>query len=216
MTLQDDIARPWFQPAVPTGAPQERARPDAGAQHDAGLQNNAGQRHGGAGRRDGAVPATDGGYAGGLTTRVAGELPLDEPRAPVPRSPSAPPMPERVEVTQPYIPAIREHEPSFAKRPHTEAPGSAAPAAPVAPAAMPGAPAHTPAPADPPPQVTGPGAVTAPTDLVTAPRKETSAEEAPARQNPTNPPKRRSLARRVVRKIIGPDLLRKDPVVKKK
>ena len=206
MTLQDDIARSWFQPSVPTEAPQDRARP---AQHDAEPLTPAGQRSGPGPR------AASGGNAGPLTTRVAGELPLDEPREAAPRS-LAPgsldvhPATERVEVTQPYIPAIREHEPSFAKRPHPEAPASPEPAAPTA-----MTPAPAPVPTELPTRDPAPSAVTAPTEAVTAPRKETPAEQRTATSTPANPPKRRSLARRVVRTIIGPDLLRKDPPKKK-
>lgn len=216
MTLQDDIARSWFQPSVPTEAPQERARP---AQHDAEPLTPAGQRSGpgpwAASPSTTSPSAASGGNAGPLTTRVAGELPLDEPRDAAPRS-LAPgslgvhPAAERVEVTQPYIPAIREHEPSFAKRPHPEAPASPEPAAPTA-----TTPAPAPVPTELPTRDAGPGAVTAPTEAVTAPRKETPAEQPTTTSTPANPPKRRSLARRVVRTIIGPDLLRKDPPKKK-
>lgn len=210
MTLQDDIARSWFHPSVPTEAPQERARP---AQHDAEPLTPAGQRT--SAGPSAASPSANGGNAGPLTTRVAGELPLDEPRSPAPRS-LAPrsldvhPAAERVEVTQPYIPAIREHEPSFAKRPHPEAPTSPEPAAPTA-----MTPAPAPVPTELPTSDAAPSAVTAPTEAVTAPRKETSTEQPTATSTPANPPKRRSLARRVVRTIIGPDLLRKDPPKKK-
>ncbi|WP_245775911.1 hypothetical protein [Saccharopolyspora flava] len=84
-----------------------------------------------------------------------------------------PPVPEHVEVTQPYIPAIRDEQPEFAKRLNPE--GAAA-----SPAALTG----------PQPAVGGKPAAT--------------------------PPRKRSLMRRVVRRIIGPDLLRKDPPKKRR
>jgi hypothetical protein len=158
MTLQDDIARHWFQPSVPTDGPvdappQERVRQVAPK-----------------------------------TTRIAGELPLDEAGAPLPPNPV--PGPSRVEVTQPYIPAIRDQTPDFVKRlnpgPSNQPPGPA-------PAASPG-------------QVTQPQPVTRPPEP-TVQRPVPAAPPAP----PAVAPKRRSLARRVIRRIIGPDLLRKDP-----
>lgn len=173
MTLQDDLARHWFQPMVPMNQThKDQARPDPGP----------------------------------LTTRIEGELPLlDEPRTP------AHPEPERLEVTQPYIPAISEQPPEFAKRLNPDRPAAAAaaerstapPARPVTPGAGPPAPPRqvpeSPAAPQLAPEGVGvaeqPGAPTAPQD---------------------RPRKRRSLARRVVRRIIGPDLLRKDPAPKRR
>ena len=82
-----------------------------------------------------------------------------------------PPIPEHVEVTQPYIPAIRDEQPEFAKRLD--------------------------------PQAASPTALTGPQPAVTE-----RAAPAPARK--------RGLMRRVVRRIIGPDLLRKDPPKKRR
>ncbi|MCI2416568.1 hypothetical protein MOQ72_03970 [Saccharopolyspora sp. K220] len=117
-----------------------------------------------------------------------GELPLDEVVAPTRPAPP-PPMaaaPERVEVTQPYIPAIRDAQPEFAKRlnpdPVTPATGITSPQPPVA--------------------------------AAPAPPVERSEPVAPA--VPAAPVKKRSLVRRVVRRIIGPDLLRKDPPKKRR
>lgn len=162
MTLQDDLARHWFQPLVPMAHEhKEQARPDPGP----------------------------------LTTRIVGELPpLDQPRTP------AHPEPEQLEVTQPYIPAIRAEPPEFAKR--------LTPDRPSPPSATPGT-----APAPPRPARSGEtGPVEAPATEPGREPTEPAATEAPASQ----PRKRRSLARRVVRRIIGPDLLRKDPVRKRK
>lgn len=260
MTSQDDLARPWFQPSVPPSAepePDPRQRPAGGR------------------------PTT-----GPMTTRVAGELSLDEVSAPAPRPPGRDAAPERVEVTQPYIPAISEHAPDFAKRPPSPGSGAStrgpaggqvsgtvsgtlgssagtgtgssaeidvgygprakepverlplmseiAAADPAAPEAVPD----------------GQGALTRPGDFTTtgqfaggsaagssrfaaapAPPAQPTAPQPPApqpttggqapgqpaggpttdRQAPAKPAKKRSLARRVVRRIIGPDLLRKDP-----
>lgn len=181
MTVQDDLVRPWFQPAV-SPEQQDRSRPDAGP----------------------------------VTTRFVGELPLDAAPAPpatpqgptarpedfLPRSEPAVPRPDRVEVTQPYIPAIRDERPEFAKRLNPDPPtartataepaarrspqGTVADLAPVAPAE---------------PVVPIPDAAPAPV--------------APPAAAP-QPVRRRSLARRVVRRIIGPDLLRKDPPKKRR
>ncbi|WP_010692876.1 hypothetical protein [Saccharopolyspora spinosa] len=123
------------------------------------------------------------------TTRIVGQLPLDEVVVPArPAVPPPPPManaPSRVEVTQPYIPAIRHEQPEFAKR--LNAGPSAAAAG-----------------------MTGPQ----PQASVTAPTERTKpVAQAPA---PAAPAKKRSLVRRVVRRIIGPDLLRKDPPKKKR
>lgn len=149
-----------------------------------------------------------------MTTRVAGELSLEEVRAPVPRAPGGPPAPDRIEVTQPYIPAIREQQPQFAKRPPLQGPGSGPPA-PLSTTSEIAA-----------PDVSVPmgsaAAPTAPTEVVTAPRKPDGTPSpargpaAPRAKPAGSPPKRRSLARRVVRGIVGPDLLRKDPVNKRK
>jgi hypothetical protein len=95
--------------------------------------------------------------------------------------------PERVEVTQPYIPAIRDEHPEFAKRLNP----------------------------DPPAPVTG---LTGPQPQVAAavaPPTERIKPVAPAPAPPA-PVKKRSLVRRVVRRIIGPDLLRKDPPKKRR
>ena len=258
MTSQDDLARPWFQPSVPP-----TSQPDPGPQ----------QRPARGGR-----PTT-----GPMTTRVAGELSLDEQvSAPAPRPPGRDAAPERVEVTQPYIPAISDQAPGFAKRPpspgsgprqnpapNSPAPGSSAPAssasstvsgaldggagagsgsraeidvgygprakepierlplmselaaadpaAPEAPGAQdaltrpgdfastaggPGGTQFAPAPAQPPVDPTAPQPAATPQPAAARPAERTQ---------PAKPPKKRSLARRVVRRIIGPDLLRKDP-----
>ncbi|MGP4018882.1 hypothetical protein [Saccharopolyspora sp. 5N708] len=113
-----------------------------------------------------------------------GELPLDEvafPARPAPPPPMAP-APARVEVTQPYIPAIRDEQPEFAKRLNPDPPTPAA-------------------------GITGPQPPTA----AVAPPVEQRTPVAPAA-----PVKKRSLVRRVVRRIIGPDLLRKDPPKKRR
>ena len=150
MTIQDDIARPWFQPVVPSEA-QQAPRPNPGPP----------------------------------TTRIVGQLPLDEVSVPA-RPVSQPPVadaPDRVEVTQPYIPAIRDEEPEFAKRLNPE-------------------------PVPPSPALTGPQPAVATPD----PPPEQPVAKAPAAPAaPAAPVKKRSLVRRVVRRIIGPDLLRKDP-----
>lgn len=150
MTIQDDLARPWFQPVLQSEAQQPRL--------------------------DSGPP----------TTRIVGQLPLDEVVVPARPAASPPPMadaPSRVEVTQPYIPAIRDEQPEFAKLLNPDPPAPAA-------------------------GMTGPqpqASVTAPTERV---KPVTSAPPAPV--------KKRSLVRRVVRRIIGPDLLRKDPPKKKR
>ncbi|MER5394418.1 hypothetical protein [Saccharopolyspora sp. NPDC002686] len=154
MTIQDDIARPWFQPVVPSEA-QQAPRPDPGPP----------------------------------TTRIVGQLPLNEAVLPT-RPASPPPMadaPERVEVTQPYIPAIRDERPEFAKLLNPE-PSAASPS------------------------VTGPQLAVAPPEV----RSEPKPAPRPAAQAPAAPAKKRSLVRRVVRRIIGPDLLRKDPPKKRR
>lgn len=154
-----------------------------------------------------------------MTTRVAGELSLDdEVSTPTPRPPGAHSAPERIEVTQPYIPAIREQAPEFAKRPDARSgPASVGPVerlplmSEIA-AADPAAPEK--------PQGVQDG-LTRPADFT--PAAPPGPETAPVRQQPpgtqprkpAQPPKKRSLARRVVRRIIGPDLLRKDPPKKK-
>lgn len=124
---------------------------------------------------------------GPLTTRIVGELSLGEGRTP------AHPEPGQLEVTQPYIPAVRDHAPGFAKQPPAgPAPATAAElTTPLAPAPA----SPQPAPPAPPP----------------------GTEPAGRTQSPAQPrPKKRSLARRVIRRIIGPDLLRKDPAPKRK
>ncbi|WP_406690941.1 hypothetical protein REH65_01595 [Saccharopolyspora sp. ID03-671] len=83
-----------------------------------------------------------------------------------------PPVPEHVEVTQPYIPAIRDEQPEFAKRLNPEV-SAASPAA------------------------------------LTGPQPAVGGKPAAA-------PRKRGLMRRVVRRIIGPDLLRKDPPKKRR
>lgn len=139
MTIQDDLARPWFQPVAPSEDQQSRLDP------------------------------------GPPTTRIVGQLPLDEVVVPARPAVPPPPManaPSRVEVTQPYIPAIRDEQPEFAKRLNPD-----------------------------------------PSASVGAPTVRTK-PVAPAA--PVKPVKKRSLVRRVVRRIIGPDLLRKDPPKKKR
>jgi hypothetical protein len=153
MTLQDDLARHWFQPLVPMEAQKEQALPTPGP----------------------------------MTTRFTGELSPDDAR--IPAYPKPTPEPSRLEVTQPYIPAVREQPPNFAKRLNTDAPPTVRTAA-VAPPSPPPAPS----PPAPPP---------------TPPQPEPASRQPAA--PPASPPKRRSLARRVIRRIIGPDLLRKDP-----
>ncbi|QUH02933.1 hypothetical protein HUO13_20815 [Saccharopolyspora erythraea] len=179
MTLQDDLARPWFQPAVPSDPRRDGARADAGP----------------------------------VTTRIVGELSLDEAGVPArPEASRQPPPPNRVEVTQPYIPAIRDEQPEFAKKLSPERPSTVGasglvtdPVPAVVPPPAAGQPmpapefAPTPAPGAPPPA---------------EPPSTAAAPAAPAK--PSVPVKRRSLVRRVVRKIIGPDLLRKDPPKKRR
>ncbi|WP_190813411.1 hypothetical protein [Saccharopolyspora pogona] len=122
------------------------------------------------------------------TTRIVGQLPLDEVFVPARPAVPPPPManaPSRVEVTQPYIPAIRDERPEFVKRLNAD-PSAAA-------AGMTG------------PQPQASASVAAPTERIK-----------PLAQAPAAPVKKRSLVRRVVRRIIGPDLLRKDPPKKKR
>ncbi|GEM_PF-6718362 len=168
MTLQNDLARPWFEPVVPTEGRQDQPQPTRGP----------------------------------LKTRIAGELPLDEIYAGSrPRTEQSTPddrvdEPAQVEVTQPYIPAIRDEQPEFAKRLNPEPQLSPEPETrlhietPAPPAAQPDTPV-TPEPAEP---------------TVRTAEPATAAPAAPAA-----PVKKRSWVRRVVRRIIGPDLLRKDP-----
>ncbi len=134
---------------------------------------------------------------GPLTTRIVGELvPPDGPRTP------AHPAPEQLEVTQPYIPAIRDQAPEFAKRLNPEPPTTrTAPPPDLAAGATTSPPAAA-------PQTAPPRPAPAPQDSPRSP--DTATGSAGGR-----PPKRRSLARRVVRRIIGPDLLRKDPAPKR-
>ncbi|NYH80611.1 hypothetical protein FHR84_003977 [Actinopolyspora biskrensis] len=161
MTLQDDRARPWFQPLAPTGQPHNDFSTDAGP----------------------------------LTTRIEGELiPPDQPLTPAPWA-------ERLEVTQPFIPAIREQPPEFAKKLNPE-PATSAPTAEDS-------------------SVDGATSVATPTEhraaAPSSPATEKSARTPETAAEPTaERPKRRSLARRVVRRILGPDLLRKDPAPKKR
>ena len=183
MTIQDDLVRPWFQPAVPPEQQPGRPRPDAGP----------------------------------VTTRFAGELPLDAaPRPDTGLGRAGPPAPaDRVEVTQPYIPAIREERPEFAKRLNPDpspapAPGGALPAPHRPEAPAPGGTVADLAPVSPPQQPVRPEQPAMPTP---APQQGPSTQRDPSTQRA--PAKRRSLARRVVRRIIGPDLLRKDPPKKK-
>lgn len=142
MTIQDDLARRWFQPAVPMEKPKNQPRLDPGP----------------------------------LTTRIVGELPVADARTP------AHPQPAQLEVTQPYIPAIREQAPEFVKSLPADDPQR------------------------PVPEVPAVQEKTDPTALVAVPTTNGTAEA-----TPPAPVKRRSLARRVIRRIIGPDLLRKDP-----
>ncbi|SFD99400.1 hypothetical protein SAMN04487819_106152 [Actinopolyspora alba] len=155
MTLQDDRARTWFQPMVPTEQPHRDAADDAGP----------------------------------LTTRIEGELVFPE------QPPTPAPWAERLEVTQPFIPAIRDQTPEFAKR-LTAEPVTAAP--------------HPP---DDSPTVSA-TPVGEPQSSVPSETTETSTPSNGAEVG--QPQKRRSLARRVVRRILGPDLLRKDPAPKKR
>ncbi|SDJ96927.1 hypothetical protein SAMN04487820_103211 [Actinopolyspora mzabensis] len=155
MTLQDDRARTWFQPMVPTEQPHRDAVGDAGP----------------------------------LTTRIEGELVFPE------QPPTPAPWAERLEVTQPFIPAIRDQTPEFAKR-LTAEPVAAAPHPPDDSPTLGTAPAGE-------PQSSAPGEPT---------QSSGSSSGSAAAQ----PQKRRSLARRVVRRILGPDLLRKDPAPKKR
>jgi hypothetical protein len=133
------------------------------------------------------------------TTRIMGQLPLDEVivparSAPPPRPPMAS-APERVEVTQPYIPAIRDEQPGFAKRLNPDPPAPAMGTT------------------GPQPQVAS--AVAPPTERV-KPVTPAPVTAAPLAPTPAAPVKKRSLVRRVVRRIIGPDLLRKDPPKKRR
>src|SRR5690606_28437867 len=104
--------------------------------------------------------------------------------------------PAQVEVTQPYIPAIRDEQPEFAKRLNPEPQLSPEPETrlhietPAPPAAQPDTPV-TPEPAEP---------------TVRTAEPATAAPAAAAA-----PVKKRSWGRPVVRRIGGPDLLRKDP-----
>ncbi|WP_309501025.1 hypothetical protein [Saccharopolyspora gloriosae] len=165
-----------------------------------------------------------------MTTRFVGELPLDAAPAPpaspgavrpqgpsarpedfLPRAEPEVPRPDRVEVTQPYIPAIRDERPEFAKRLNPDPPAArAATAEPAAPRSPQGTVADlapvTPAAAPAAPPVPAPDAAPVPA----APQAEPAG---PAKRQPV---RRRSLARRVVRRIIGPDLLRKDPPKKRR
>lgn len=122
-----------------------------------------------------------------MTTHFAGELHAEEMQIVTPRAPDSP-LPARVEVTQPYIPAIRDEAPEFAKR------------------------------LNPDPQPSEVASPDAPTTAL--PLGEVVQEQSlTAGSRPTPPasagPKRRSLVRRVVRRIIGPDLLRKDAATKR-
>lgn len=180
MTLQNDLARPWFQPVVPSDPPP----PDVPAA-----------------TVKGAMPAA----AGPLTTRIEGELPLDEVLASRRTAPDPavagsvlpagtsvgvgndPVSPaERVEVTQPYIPAIRTEQPEFAKRLNPD----------------PGPQTH----AQPPPPPVTPNTA----GRSTTTTAETSGPTRAGQTAPT-PATPKSWFRRAVRRIIGPDLLRKDP-----
>ncbi|MFD0920814.1 hypothetical protein [Saccharopolyspora rosea] len=137
-----------------------------------------------------------------------GELPLDEVAAPArPAARPAPPRwedgPERIEVTQPYIPAIRDEQPEFAKRLNPEPPTAPTPAS---------TPADETGPRPAEPRV---GAESPEPTLLTQPQAPVAPR--PAEQaRPAAPVKKRSIFRRVVRRIIGPDLLRKDPPPKKR
>ncbi|SDP28063.1 hypothetical protein SAMN04487905_10336 [Actinopolyspora xinjiangensis] len=133
------------------------------------------------------------GDAGPLTTRIEGELVFPE------QPPAPAPWAERLEVTQPFIPAIREQTPEFAKRLTAE------PVEPVSPEPHP--PDDTPTVA-----ATPVGEPQSPPPRETATQSQDAASDSEA----TPPKKRRSLARRVVRRILGPDLLRKDPAPKKR
>ncbi|WP_345366181.1 hypothetical protein [Saccharopolyspora cebuensis] len=144
------------------------------------------------------------------TTRISGELPLDALPARGSARPSLWPDVPRVEVTQPYIPAIRDEQPEFAKRLNPDPPPAPSPAPTPTPSPAPTALTGTPPPAAP--------AVAAPTTPApTTGEQPTVTQPRPAPQPaPAAPPRRRSLMRRVVRRIIGPDLLRKDPPKKKR
>lgn len=233
MTIQDDLARPWFQPVVPSEAQQQQ--PDPGppttrmmgqlpvdeaiapappapgpmpapnaAPQRADFQSPAPQPPMYEAPQNSLPPRPSTAMSEGTTFAealnpgsqqhfspgpdsaaqdpIAGDTAFqafysDEP-ASMPSIPPAgppmapPPIPEHVEVTQPYIPAIRDEQPEFAKRLNPQAAAS-------------------------------PTALTGPQPAVT----ERSA---------TAPPRKRGLMRRVVRRIIGPDLLRKDPPKKRR
>ncbi|MHA6799619.1 hypothetical protein [Bounagaea algeriensis] len=169
MTVHDDLTRPWFQPLLPS----ESTRPQ---QHAHTAPNND--------------TSTE---AGPLTTRIEGNLSLEDaahpPTAtstPAHADPTGQAPVDRVEVTQPYIPAIRTEQPEFAKRLN---PGPRGNAPPPPPPAAPQAPPEPASEQD--------------TETTVALHRHTD----PA---PTAPP-RKSWLRRAVRAIIGPDLLRKDP-----
>ncbi|GAB2736193.1 hypothetical protein GCM10027174_06360 [Salinifilum aidingensis] len=179
MTVQDDLTRPWFQPVLPS----ESAR----TQHP--------------------HPSPDSGSdaTGPLTTRIEGNLSFEDaahpPTATSAPAPAAAPADghavDQVEVTQPYIPAIRNEQPEFAKRlnpdPRGDTPPPPPPAAPHSPAAT-----------------TAPAA--APAVPVAEPTAETTIDTTPQHDGPTPEARpRKSWLRRAVRAIIGPDLLRKDP-----
>lgn len=110
---------------------------------------------------------------------------------PLPPRPVA--RPTRLEVTQPYIPAIRDQAPEFLQG---LGPGTSDTLRPV-----PAAP--------PPPLPWRPEPDGRPSESTGRRAEPTVRRQVPAAPPPA--PKRRSLARRVIRRILGPDLLRKDP-----
>lgn len=120
-------------------------------------------------------PAGHDGIAGDTAFQAFySDEPVSSPSMPsMPPGPpmAPPPVPEHVEVTQPYIPAIRDEQPEFAKQLGTQSAAS-------------------------------PTALTGPQPAVT--------------ERPAAPVRKRGLMRRAVRRIIGPDLLRKDPPKKRR
>ncbi|GAA2352047.1 hypothetical protein GCM10009854_32450 [Saccharopolyspora halophila] len=184
MTIQDDLSRPWFQPVVPSsGAEQEDSGPPttriAGSLP---LDEVIAETPAAPTPPDAAHPAAPNPAPAPAPPPNQMPMPAEQPR-PAPPAAAQPPMappptPEHVEVTQPYIPAIREEQPEFAKR-------------------------------------LNPDVQPSPSTVATGPQPAVQPGRAPDLDAPA-PVRKRSLMRRVVRKIIGPDLLRKDPPKKKR